>query len=381
MLIEGREIREAKHDTGAENGNFIALDLVNDLQLHIRQNESDRKTFSLGNGKVVRSVGMVKASCAFVKEAQTSMRCWFHVFERLASPLIMGLEFLEKTKTLSHFTGRLDDRLPNASIVPMVNFIGSAQRAKRRFSAFINDSHTYVNADSGSDLDLMSFAHVRRKGYKIDRSRDHRKRIQLADTTVVETIGQVRATLTLENGRSYSRLFDVLPGLASDVLIGETTLDEINAFTTLQNSFVDIPAGEGLPEFCILGFLRNVNRFLAHKIIYGRRGSGDQQQGMLIRKLKILKVLLTPNFLVASRAKRQDDALLEDIRAEDLEAERHRLSNDLKRIDGFLERAQITHRNQSQMEAISSKSMNGQPAIAPEIPLKSVRRKQASTEP
>ena len=305
MMIEGREIREAKHDTGAENGNFIALDLVNDLQLHIRRNESNRKTFSLGNGKVVRSVGMVKASCAFVKEAQTSMKCRFHVFEKLTSPLIMGLEFLEKTKTLSHFTGRLEDRLPNASIVPMVNFIGSAQRAKRRFSALINDSHTYINADSGSDLDLMSFAHVKRKGYKIDRSRDHRKRIQLADTTVVETIGQVRATLTLENGRSYSKLFDVLPGLASDVLpglasdvlpglasdvlIGETSLEEINAFTTLQNSFVDIPAGERLPEFCILGFLGNVNQFLAHKIIYGRRGSRDQQQGMLIRKFEIFE--------------------------------------------------------------------------------------------
>ena len=140
LIIQGRETR-AQHDTGAEGGNFISYDLASELGLRIRNQNSDRKSFQIGNGRVMQAMGRVKAPCAFAGEPQTKYKCWFYVFENLASPLIMGSHFLDNTKTMSLFRGRLKDRLPCNSITPMVNLIGSTQESKRLLAAFI-DSHS-----------------------------------------------------------------------------------------------------------------------------------------------------------------------------------------------------------------------------------------------
>lgn len=271
MIIDGREIEDARHDTGAERGNFIDKKLVDSLDLKLQQSKSGCKSFSLGNGKVVRSIGKVKALCAFAKETQTRVKCWFYVLDKLAAPLIMGSEFLEKTKTMSTFTNRLENRLSDEKIMPMLNFIGFTHASKRRFVASIDGRQTHINADSGSDLDLMSSTYVRAHGYKIDRRREGRKRIQIADGSVVESIGQVRATLTLADGSSYVKLFDVLPELKSDVLLGEISLEEIEAFTVQQSSFVDVFAGERNNELCTLGYLGKVNEFLVRHLRKSKR--------------------------------------------------------------------------------------------------------------
>ena len=278
MIIKGSEIKDARHDTGAERGNFIDKDLSDNLKLQIRQCKSDRKTFTLGGGKVVRSVGRVKATCAFAKESQTKMKCWFYVIDKLAAPLIMGSEFLEKTKTMSEFTHRLEDRLACATPMPMLNMIGSTHASKRRFAASIDGRPTYINADSGSDLDLMSSSYVRSHGYEIDRRREFRKRIQFADRAVAESIGQVRATLTLNNGSSYLKVFDVLPGLPTNVLLGECSLEEIDAFTVHESSFVEVIVGEQRHELCMIEYLGPVNKFLARHLRRSKKGLKAQQQ-------------------------------------------------------------------------------------------------------
>lgn len=87
----------------------------------------------------------------------------------------------------------------------MVNLISSTKQAKRRLVAFIDDRQTYINADSGSHLDLMSSAYIKKYDYKLDRRRECRKRLQLADVTAAETIGQVEAELMLNDGSTYLR--------------------------------------------------------------------------------------------------------------------------------------------------------------------------------
>ncbi len=265
MIIGGKEIK-AQHDSGAERGNFIDCDLASKLNLRLRNEKGDCKRFSMGNGKVVKALGRVKAVCAFAKEVQTKMKCWFYVFDGLASPLIMGSQFLEKTKTLSDHVHRLEDCIPNPGISPMVNLIGSTQHAKRRFTAHIDHRLTLINADTGSDLDLMSSTYARAHGYRLDRRRRCRKRVRFADNTIAETIGQVQATLTLEDGSMYPRMFDVLPNLTSEVLLGQFTLEEISAFRFHRSSFVDVFAGERHLELSVLGYLGKVNEFLASKL-------------------------------------------------------------------------------------------------------------------
>ena len=184
----------------------------------------------------------------------------------------MGSEFLEKTKTMSTFTNRLETRLLDGKAMPMLSFIGFTHASKRRFAASIDGRQTYINADSGSDLDLMSSAYVRAHGYKIDRRMECRKRIQVADGSVVVSIGQVRATLTLADGSCYVKLFDVLPELTSDVLLSEISLEEIEAFTVHESSFVEVFAGERNNELCTLSYLGKVNEFLVHHLRRSKRG-------------------------------------------------------------------------------------------------------------
>ena len=290
MVIGGKEIK-AQHDSGAERGNFMDYHLASKLNLRIRTERGDCKRFSIGSGKIVKALGRVRAVCAFAKEAQTKMKCWFYVFDELASPLIMGSHFLEKTKTLSDYVHRLEDCVPKPGIVPMVNLIGSTQQAKRRFTAYIDHRHTLINADSGSDLDLMSSTYIRAHGYRLDRRRRCRKRVRFADNTVAETIGQVQATLTLEDGSMYFKTFDVLPELTSDVLLGQFTLEEIKAFQVHRGSFVDVFAGERHLELSVLGYLGKVNEFLACKLRrVHRRRSPRQNQGKLFQyRLKRLR--------------------------------------------------------------------------------------------
>ena len=283
MIIADKEIK-AQHDSGAERGNFIGHDLASNLNLRLRTEKGDCKRFCMGNGKIVKALGRVRAVCAFAKEAQTKMKCWFYVFDELASPLIMGSQFLEKTKTLSDHVHRLEDCISKPGIVPMVNLIGSTQHAKRRFTAYIDHRHTLINADSGSDLDLMSSTYVRAHGYRVDRRRRCRKRVRFADNTMAETIGQVQATLTLEDGSMYSKTFDVLPKLTSDVLLGQFTLEEIKAFQIHRSSFVDVFAGERYLELSVLGYLGKVNEFLACKLRrVHRRRSLRQNHGKLFQ--------------------------------------------------------------------------------------------------
>ena len=283
MIIGGTEVK-AQHDSGAERGNFMNSDLASKLNLRLRTEKGDGKCFSMGNGKIVKALGRVRAVCAFAKEAQTKMKCWFYVLDELASPLIMGSQFLEKTKTLSDNVHRLEDCIPKPGIVPMVNLIGSTQHAKRRFTAYIDHRYTLINADSGSDLDLMSSTYSRAHGYRLDRRRRCRKRVRFADNTMAETIGQVQATLTLEDGSMYSKTFDVLPELTSDVLLGQFTLEEIKAFQIHRSSFVDVFAGERHLELSVLGYLGKVNEFLACKLRrVHRRRSLRQNHGKLFQ--------------------------------------------------------------------------------------------------
>ena len=277
MVIKGKRI-EAQHDTGAERGNFMPLELARGLKLSVTRKKSDRKYFAMGNGKIVRALGRVKAACAFACETSRKPKTWFYVFEQLAAPLIMGAEFLSVTKTISTYTDRLAERLSCGSIIPVVNLIGSTQRAKRRFLALINGRQTCIDADSGSDLDLMAPAYVKEHGLQINRRRDCRKRVQFADTSIGETIGQVEATMTLSDGRAHTRLFDVLPGLKSDVVLGTATLAETEVFTAYEDCFTEVLAGERHFKLNILSYLDKVNNFLARSIRVGASESRTPQQ-------------------------------------------------------------------------------------------------------
>ncbi|KAK3170365.1 hypothetical protein OEA41_009752 [Lepraria neglecta] len=375
MILKGKEIG-AQHDTGAEGSNFMTNKLAESLKLHIRTEKSDRKSFSMGTGMVRRAIGRVRASCAFAKESGTKMKCWFYVLPKLASPLIMGSQFLRDTKTMSHFTDRLEDHFPCTSPVPMVNLISSTRQAKRRLAAFIDGRDTYINGDSGSHLDLMSSAYVKRYRYKLDRRRECRKRVQLADATVVDTIGQVKAELTLPDGSTFSKTFDVLPGLTSEVLIGEDTLAKLNVFTEHESSFMDVLGGERHLELSILSHFGHLNQFLARtRNLNNRRSQAEHQCKPSLGGS--LEIGTDVNFPV-SLAKQQDDKMMRALHEQDLEAER--LQHEKKRLEASgaaLKKAKKHGAEQAPEPATQSPAPQS-PSVST-IPQSSTARRQTSS--
>lgn len=297
MVLKGRRIR-ALADSGAD-ANFISSKLASELGFPIRKGKSDCKSFQLGNGKFLKVLGRIRASCAFAKDSIAGKtKCWFYVLDNLAVPMIMGSPFLETTKTLSAFTQRFEDRIPCPNSLPLVNLIGSSKQSKNRLVAFINGRYTHVCADTGSDLDFMSPAHVKAQRYKIDRREECRKRLRLANNTVAETVGQVQVMLSLdnENDAGSSRVFDVLPGLPCEVLLGDRTLVETEAFTTHGSSFVELPPGSEEP-------------LMLHLISYiGKKVCGIRRYFYTRRRLGARGNLPQP-----SSAKKQDDCLYDSL--------------------------------------------------------------------
>ena len=221
----------------------------------------------------------------------------------------------------------------------------------------------------------MSSEYVRCRGYKTDRRKECRKRVRVADTTVIETIGQVEATLTLEDGCSYLKTFDVLPGLPSEVLIGESTLEEIGTFTSYASSFVDVVAGERYFELSVLSYLGKVNSFLAHTFRKRRRGVQAQPQ----RKLSLgrsLAILLI-SALLASLAKQQDNAMMEAMLAEDLEAEKNRRRMTRDAVASAAVAATVASegvQGSEQATSIQGETQESWHALIPPVPPRSARR-------
>jgi hypothetical protein len=124
-------------------------------------------------------------------------------------------------------------------------------------------------ADTGSDLNLISFKCAKRGRFHIDRRRECRQRVRDGDGSEVETIGQVyvsnmgldwrspetdspespnlsnlplgasdpnlstSTTLISANteSESFGAVFHVLPGLPCDVIFGRDLLETTNAFS------------------------------------------------------------------------------------------------------------------------------------------------------
>ena len=264
MIVNGVTI-SGRHDTGAE-GNFVSQDQATELGLPVRPQDGGCNTFSMGNGKLVRSIGRVRTWVSFANEPETRTKCWFNVLPKLTSGLILGSKFLKVTQTLSKYKSRLQACVPILGALPSVNLIGSTIQAKTRFSCHVDGRPTLVNADSASDLDLMSSTYIKSQRYRLDRRAEVRKSVRLADDTVAQTIGQVNATVMLADGSRYRRTFDVLPGLTSDVLFGDEFLEEIDAFALHEDSFVEVCVGERYFELNVLTNLGPVNDYIRGKI-------------------------------------------------------------------------------------------------------------------
>lgn len=251
-------------DSGSDE-NVIGLELAQSLGLPISLENEDQKDFFLANGKVVRSVGKMKSSCNFASgtTAVSPLEIFFYVFHTLATPIIMGMAFLEATQTFSLHRDRLVELDIPQTLSLRVNSIGIP---RRYLLCRLNDDLAFANADSGSDLDFISLKYAENQGFQVHPNKES---IMFADGSIDITSGVARLRFSIENlesdeasrnmkySKSLSIEFHVFDKLMHDILIGRDTIEAFQIFTCYSSSLLP---GLGLMELSSLNIIRHLKR-------------------------------------------------------------------------------------------------------------------------
>ena len=262
MIIQG-ETLPARADSGSEE-NIIDLTLVQRLQIsNMDWAIEHQRTFRVGNGKTIKALGRVKLGCAFGMDPQIQLLCSFYVVQSFVTPLVMGMSFLEDTETLSKYRHRLtpSSRIPNVQLC-------SINSPKRRLCCVTEGHSTLANADTGSDVNLISLNYAKANGYSMDSSDQCWINIQFADGEVSIPIGKV--TLLIRLGRpglpEYSEDFYVLADLQScDVLLGGDFLYKTDAFKTYRDEFDETDLDD-FTELNTIVWLGGIETWISSKV-------------------------------------------------------------------------------------------------------------------
>jgi hypothetical protein len=248
-------------DTGADV-NIISEELAIALGHTQYDHLASPKLFKLANGNIIQAIGRISSSCAFGVELESSvvMLCEFYVLKKVVSPIIMGLKFLEQTKTMTRHRERLV-RVPRPALQALS--VCSINQPRRYIKCLLNRRPTLATPDTGSEIDLISPEEASELGLYI---RPGEEALELADGTMAFMSGYVRATVALnesflrdEHSLAYIAVeFHVLPGLAHAKLLGEETLEQLKIFTHHEESL--IVATEDTPVFN-LNTIRHLGTF------------------------------------------------------------------------------------------------------------------------
>ena len=232
MIIHGLTI-DSRADSGSED-NIISRDLVSHLNLTIEDALEHRKEFRLANGNFVSALGRISIKCAFAKDPSIELCCTFYIFSQLITPIIMGMAFLDETETLVKYRHRLQPR-----VLAGPPQLCSLNNPRCRLLCIVDSLPILVNADTGSDMDLMSLAYVRRRGFVMTEVDLECSTIEFADATTALIVGKVDVPVVIGGDIEYQilNIFYVLEELTCDVLLSEEYLFETNAFERYHHAF------------------------------------------------------------------------------------------------------------------------------------------------
>jgi hypothetical protein len=206
----------------------------------------------MGNGTSTNSLGVVALTCAFAKGDPYTTLQPFNVIENLPVPVIMGKEFLNISKTLSLYQDRLEAVWTTAKKAFQVMHLDQPRQLLR---CYVDGNLVYANADTGSEVDLMSPSYPRKNTLKIEPLEEGEEWVQFADGSTAKLLGKTRVDFDIYHGRygsptgykGHSRTFYILDGLRTDFLLGEDVLYDMNIFSDHEDSFINSQHDDGLP--------------------------------------------------------------------------------------------------------------------------------------
>ena len=254
-------------DSGSEE-NIMSKDVTLHIGLAVEDSIDNQKEFRLANGKIVKALGRISVTCAFAKDPSTQHQCWFYVFQSMITPVIMGMAFLRATETLTKYKNRL-----HCSMIPrnVPLRLYALNNPVQRLRCWVGREPMLANADTGSEVDLISLAYAKSKGYTMNKLGSCDNRVQFADGTSAFLAGKVRLYISLKSCKTFQEVRDncfehtfyVLGGLTSDILFGEEFLDEQDAFHTYDTGFVTEESADVCSQVNTIVWFKTPERFLA----------------------------------------------------------------------------------------------------------------------
>lgn len=275
----------SRPDSGSEE-NIMILDLAQSLHLQIDSTPEHQREFRIANGKHVKALGRTMANCCFAKDPTVELRCCFYIFHQLISPLIMGMAFLEETQTLAKYRYRLESRM----VPPALPFqLCNLDYPRRRLYCLADLQPKLANADTGSELDLMSLDYVQRRAFAIQQVDTIDSTVQFADGSLAQLAGKVQVDISIghESSTLYSREFHVLEGLTCDILLGENFLDATTVFQSYSQAFTLDADDDGVCEVNAIVWFNVLESSLArvfHKNTSGLEPSFGKSRSQFIEE-------------------------------------------------------------------------------------------------
>jgi hypothetical protein len=237
-VYPANELFEATADTGSDE-NAMDWPTFKTLGLKLIQGKHARKEFTLANGKSFKSMGQVQVHCSFARDTfNHNYKVRFNVFSRLATPVIIGKAFLDATETMTLHQDRLTiKKEPDDGLLRVMHF----NRPNSRIHCSVDGRTLLANADTGAEMNLVSPSFMSKTGRWRRGLNKENLQIMLADGSSERITASFEGSISLDGyqGRSdVNAKFYVLPGLTSEALIGEDTLDEVDVFRKHFDAFV-----------------------------------------------------------------------------------------------------------------------------------------------
>jgi hypothetical protein len=222
--------------------NIMSREYADRIGAAIGRHQEKRRVYTNACGNSFSSIGEVVADVVFPDEPSKVWRnCRFSVVDRCAAAVIMGDPFLRLTETLTRFRHRLK-KLGTASLKKFWRLC-YMDIPRRLLSCSVGGKMVSAAADTGSDIDLVSYNYARRRQWLVHNLPREAGYIVLADRSMKKVTGYVKVPLRIGDAL-YSKTFFVLKGLVSDVLLGDSTLDELDAFNRYKDYFVETTSGD-----------------------------------------------------------------------------------------------------------------------------------------
>ncbi|RSL53611.1 hypothetical protein CEP51_014861 [Fusarium floridanum] len=237
-------------DTGA-SCNIVSYSYAKQLGFERLKLDSLDEQLRMANGKLLRTIGRLRATWQFSTDPESSWDIIFLVLEDFIYDLVLGNEFLRVSETMAQNKKRLS-RIPRPLRALSVLFVNNLGPVNQRLLGTMNGELVEALPDSGSEPNLVSLEWAIRQGWRDKIDGADVRLLQFADGAVERTMGSLAVTWkfqtplsdgSLEEGITV--LFHLLYGCVYDAILGEDVLTATDAFSKHRESFINVDAPPG----------------------------------------------------------------------------------------------------------------------------------------